>query len=290
LIPLALLALFERQPLRQLHPLAPRKNTEPPMSSLSARLVRISTLALAALSSMWAAAPRPASAVELYWDPAVTTVVSRPLVLTRPVTTSYYVAPIETTHTTTIDVTLNASSAIDAGPAGESQERDPYDTHGLVIAGAGMGGLFFFGDGITGVAAAYRLHVGLAIGPAEFALRFDLAPDAMEVARTDGGPGTTPAALYTAGATFNYRFIDGAVVHPVVGAGIETVTIDPHQAQGGTAFAATGRVGLELAYPISHGALALGLDVTGHHLFGASPSFGTMRDMMTFGAYADYRF
>ena len=131
------------------------------MSSLSAPLTRLSTLALAALSLTWAAAPRAASAVELYWDPAVTTVVSRPLVLTHPVTTTYYVTPVETTHTT-IDVTLNAgqSSAIDAGPSGEPQERDPYDTHGLVIAGAGMGGLFFFGDGITGVAAAYRLHVG----------------------------------------------------------------------------------------------------------------------------------
>ena len=68
------------------------------------------------------------------------------------------------------------------------------------------------------------------------------------------------------------------------------MTIDPHQAEGGTAFAATGRVGLELAYPVSEGALALGLDVSGHHLIGASPSFGAMRDMMTFGAYADYRF
>jgi hypothetical protein len=260
------------------------------MSKNSSRLARLSALSLAVLSLAWAALPRSASAVELYWDPAVSTVVSRPLVLTHPVTTTYYVTPVQTgTTTTTIDVTLNAQRP-DADAAPEPAERDAYDTSGLVIAGAGMGGLFFFGDGITGVAAAYRLHVGLAVGAAEFALRFDLAPEAMEVARTDGGAGTTPAALYTAGATFNYRFLDHAVVHPVVGAGIETVTIDPHQAESGTAFAATGRVGLELAYPISEGALALGLDVSGHHLFGASPSFGTMRDMMTFGAYADYRF
>ena len=262
------------------------------MSSISSRLARIATPALAALSLAWLAAPRSAAAVELYWDPAVQTVVSQPLVLTRPVTTTYYVTPLPTRTTTTVDITLNAGHAsdVDAGPARTPQEHDPYDTHGLVVAGAGMGGLFFFGDGITGVAAAYRLHVGLAVGAAEFALRFDLAPDAMEIARTDGGGGTTPAALYTAGATFNYRFIDGAVIHPVVGAGIETVTIDPHQGKGGTAFAATGRAGLELAYPISHGALALGIDVTGHHLFGATPSFGAMRDMMTFGAYANYRF
>lgn len=269
------------------------------MSPFYSRLARFSTLALAVLSLAWAAAPRSASAVELYWDPAVQTVVSRPLVLSRPVVvytrpvTTYYVAPVQTgsTTTTTIDVTLNAHDHdVDAGPSQEPQERDPYDTHGLVIAGAGMGGLFFFGDGITGVAVAYRLHVGLAVGAAEFGLRFNLAPEAMDVARTDGGAGTTPAALYTAGATFNYRFLERAVVHPVVGAGVETVTIDPHQAEGGTAFAATGRVGLELAYPISEGALALGLDVSGHHLFGASPSFGAMRDMMTFGAYADYRF
>ena len=261
------------------------------MPSIRPSLARLSTLALAALSLAWAVAPRSASAVELYWDPAVQTFVERPVVLTQPVTT-YYVTPVQTgTTTTTVDITLNAHPTdVDAGPAGDSRERDAYDTHGLVIAGAGMGGLFFFGDGVTGVAAAYRLHVGLAVGAAEFALRFDLAPDAMEVARTDGGLGTTPAALYTAGATFNYRFLTRAVVHPVVGAGLETVTIDPHQAEGGTAFAATGRVGLELAYPVSEGALALGLDVSGHHLIGASPSFGAMRDMMTFGAYADYRF
>lgn len=272
------------------------------MSTISSRLARLSTLAIALGALAWVVLPRSAKAVELYWDPAVSAVVSRPLVLTHPVTTTYYVRPAPTTYyvapvhsdtttTTTIDVTLNAQSNVaDTGATPAPTERDAYDTHGLVIAGAGMGGLFFFGDGVTGVAAAYRLHLGLAVGAAEFALRFDLAPEAMEVARTDGGLGTTPAALYTAGATFNYRFLDRAVVHPVVGAGVETVTIDPHQAKSGTAFAAAGRVGLELAYPISMGALALGLDVNAHHLFGASESFGAMRDMMTFGAYADYRF
>src|SRR5262249_14902529 len=145
-----------------------------------------------------------------------------------------------------------------------STQRDPYDTHGLVIAGAGMGAAMFFGDGLTGTAVAYRLHVGVAVGQGEFALRADLIPDALHVATETGG--STPAALYTIGATFNYRFLPDASLHPVAGAGVETTILDPHAAQGGAAFGVVARVGLELAFPIDSGALAFGIDVTGHHL------------------------
>src|SRR5687768_18077390 len=64
------------------------------------------------------------------------------------------------------------------------------------------------------------LHLGLAVGRAEFALRFDLAPDAFDVQTPAGGE--TPAALYTTGASFNYRFLPRAVVHPVAEIGRAT--------------------------------------------------------------------
>jgi hypothetical protein len=231
----------------------------------------------------------PARAVELYWSPAVTRPL--PVVVT---TTPVVVGPATTiTTNTTIDVTVTASGsdassdADDGGRAARDRE-DPYRTPGLVIAGAGMGGLLFFGDGVTGVAAAYHLHLGVAVGQAEFSLRFDLAPDAMQ--RPLAGGGTTPAALYTAGASFGYRFLPRAVIHPVAGAGIETVTLDPHVGKTGFAFAGTARAGLEMAYPIGDSALAFGIDAKGHHLFVASEHFGAPRAMLSFGAYADWRF
>lgn len=181
-----------------------------------------------------------------------------------------------------------ANVVVDRGDRDDARE-DPYETDGIVIAGGGMGGLFFLGDGITHAAVGYKLHLGLAVGPAEFGLRFDLVPDAMEVSTEAGG--NTPSALYTAGASFNYRFLPRAVVHPVFGVGLESVILDPHEGDTGTAFAVTGRAGLELAYPLSDGALALGIDLTGHHPFGATDEYAAdVVDMLSFGAYADYRF
>jgi hypothetical protein len=242
----------------------------------------------AALAS--AALPSEARAVELHWSPAVTgplpvVVTSTPVVVT-PTTTTL------TSHTT-VEVTVragggDASRDTDGGSRSSEGGDDPYRTPGIVIAGAGMGGLVFFGNGIRGVAAAYHLHLGVAVGGAEFSLRFDLAPDAMQRPLSSGG--TTPAALYTAGASFGYRFLPRAVVHPVAGAGIETVTLDPHVGETGFAFAGTARGGLEMAYPIGDGALAFGIDVKGHHLFVASEDFGAPRAMLGFGAYADWRF
>ncbi len=206
-------------------------------------------------------------------------VVSFPSVVVQP---SLPLPPPVVVHTAPRPVVIEE-------PVAPLPARDPYDTPGLVVVGAGMGGLFVLGDGITHVATAYRLHLGLAVGAAEFALRFDLAPHALDVATNAGA--STPAALYTAGATFNYRFLPDAIVHPVVGAGLETVLLDPHVGATGTAFAVTGRVGAELAYPLADGALALGIDVTGHHPFGATAGYSAdLADMITLGAYADYRF
>jgi hypothetical protein len=260
-----------------------------------------------------AAAPDTAHAVELYWDANGRLVSSNghPVryVLGSPVRhpRRYYVGVNPTVRVyapppppaTTVRVAVHrapppANVVIDhrgPGPVDSDPDPtdDPYQTSGIVVAGAGAGGVFFLGDGITHAAVGYKLHLGLAVGPAEFALRFDLVPDAMDLTGEDGA--NNPSALYTAGASFNYRFLPGAVVHPVFGVGLEGMILDPHLGETGTAFAVTGRAGLELAYPLADGALALGIDLTAHHPFGATDEYATeMVDILTFGAYADYRF
>lgn len=248
-------------------------------SSFTPRVL-LGAVAALAFSSLL---PRTAHAVELYWDPDV----SPPPPPPRAVLYVHQIDPV-----VVIDRGPDLHVNVDVGvnvPPEPARSRDPYDTSSIVIAGAGVGGLFFFGDGITGAAVAYKLHVGVAVGQASFSLRFDLAPDATDVASPLGG--TTPAALYTAGATFNYRFLPGAVMHPVAGVGLETIVVDPHEGQSGQAFAGTLRAGLELAYPLADGALALGIDATGHHPFGAADDYPMQAvDMLSFGAYADYRF
>lgn len=183
-------------------------------------------------------------------------------------------------------VVVTPVTYVDAPDPSYGDYDDPYDhADGLVIAGVSLGGLTTFGS-TDGIVPAYRLHFGLAVDAAEFALRFDLAPSAME--REESGSLRT-VGLYTAGASFNYRFLDRADVHPVLGIGLETIVTS--SSNSGTAFAGTGRVGLELAYPVGDGALALGLDVTGHQVFGASEAFPTNTTrMLTFGAFVDYRF
>ncbi len=255
------------------------------------------TLAAAAFACALTAAPQKAFAVELHWDPVTNRWVRTPTVVVQsPVRNPYhYYVNVQPPPPQRVTVHVQqrrptpppANVVIDPGPA--PSVRDPYDTDGLVVAGAGAGGIFLFGDGITHAAMAYKLHLGLAIGQSEFALRANLVPDAGDVASPTGG--TTPAALYTVGATFNYRFIPSAIVHPVTGAGIETLILDPHEGDTGTAFAVTARAGLEYAYPIADGALALGIDVTGHLPFGVTNQYAASAvAMLDFGAYLDYRF
>lgn len=165
------------------------------------------------------------------------------------------------------------------------RERDPYDTPGIVIVGAGFGGLVLKSDMGSEVVPAPLLHLGLAVGAAEFALRTSLAPRALDL--DDGGT----LSLYATRATFSYRFLPGATVHPVAGIGLESVIGAPTSGSVGHTFAATARVGLELAFPLHDGALALGLDTEGHLPFAATDGFPVdLSLMLGFGAYVDYRF
>ncbi|MBW2462226.1 MAG: hypothetical protein JRH11_11320 [Deltaproteobacteria bacterium] len=259
--------------------------------------------------------PSEAHAVELHWDPVSNAWVRTPTVIVGHTVGSpvrnprrYYVNVVPPTRVRTVPVvvpqrrvTVHVRQAappppppvrvvVDHGRRDSAPtERDPYATDGLVIAGAGVGGVFLFGDGVTHAALGYKLHLGLAIDAAEFALRATLVPDAGEVAGPTGLP--TESALYAVGASFNYRFLDRAVVHPVFGAGLETLILDPREGDTGTAFAVTGRAGIEFAYPISDGALALGIDLTGHLPFGVTDQYAADAvAMLDFGAYLDYRF
>jgi hypothetical protein len=170
----------------------------------------------------------------------------------------------------------------------EPPPRDPYDTAGIVVAGGGAGGLMFMTSDRTEVSLGYNVHLGLAVDAAEFGLRLALAPDAVSLARDDGT--LTDTSFAAAGASFSYRFLPGADVHPVFGVGLEGMFLTPDDAATTTAFALTGRLGLELAYPLSDGALALGIDLTGHHPFASTSDGFALDEAVSFGAYADYRF
>jgi hypothetical protein len=244
----------------------------------------IGSLALAGASLF---ATSDANAVELYFD-AYGRPIPQPtrVVVVPPPPRVVLTVPQPRVHVQV--VRQSPTIVVDPGPQPVDDRDDPYDTSGLVVAGAGVGGVLFLGDGITGAAVGYKLHLGLAVGAAEFALRFDLVPDAFEVGTDEGG--TSPAAFYTMGASFNYRFLD-SVVHPVAGVGVEGMVLDPHLGETGTAFAVTARAGLELAFPLEDGALALGIDVTGHLALVATDTYAADPvDVLSFGAYCDYRF
>lgn len=183
-------------------------------------------------------------------------------------------------------------------PVALAGRQDPYRTPGIVIAGVGLGGLMISSGGAApAVTPSYLLHLGLAMGAAEFALRVNLAPEALTLPaaggergeRGDGGE--LAVGIYASRATFNYRFLPRSTVHPVVGAGLEMIAASPSRGDDGYAFAGTARLGLELAFPLSDGALALGLDATGHLPFTRTEDFAVdLKAMLGFGAYVDYRF
>lgn len=247
-----------------------------------------SCMLFAAVAAGIMTAPTTAHAVELYWDGHQ--VVRRP-------TRYLYVAPPQQVLPLPVEVRVVETPpsrvlirVSDPEPQPQPPRVDPYRTDGSVILGAGVGGLVIFGDE-TYAAAAYKLHLGVAMGQAEFALRFDLAPGAVDVLDPASGA-MVDASLYTAGASFGYRFLPDAFVHPVLGIGVESIFLNPEGMDTSRAFGATARFALELAVPVSSGgAFALGMDVTGHHPFVASQGYlGDRTEMVGFGAYADYRF
>ncbi len=137
--------------------------------------------------------------------------------------------------------------------------------------GAGMGALLRFGDE-TSATPSYRFDAGILAGSAEFSLRFDLAPGFDE-----------RASLYTAGAGFGYRFLEGSRVRPVLGVGLETIFYNPQEEDTQRAFAATGRGAVELDVPTRFGNLAIGLDATIHQPIAGSES--AMRRLLGIGAH-----
>lgn len=135
--------------------------------------------------------------------------------------------------------------------------------------GAAAGALLRFDNEHREATPSYRLDAGVSLGQAEFGLRFDLAP-AFQT-------GDERAALYTAGAGFGYRFLEGSRVRPVIGLGLESVFFNPVGAETSRAFAVNARVGLDLDVPTNFGALSVGLDVTGHQpIAGADQAENTL--------------
>jgi hypothetical protein len=141
-----------------------------------------------------------------------------------------------------------------------------------------MGGMMFLGANAPGVAASYHLHLGLAVGPAEFALDGDLVP-AIEGSQS----------LYTWSGSFAYRFLERADVHPVVSAGLAAIVHDDGT-RTHTELGAVARVGLELAFRLDDGALALGLDVSEQHALTGRDRMLSVADGLQLGAHLHYRF
>ncbi|MCA9673206.1 MAG: hypothetical protein KC503_46765 [Myxococcales bacterium] len=168
------------------------------------------------------------------------------------------------------------------------EPRDPYDTGGIVIAGGGFGGMMLRADGRTNLVPTYRVHLGAAIGQSELALRLDMAPGARDVGV---GGVENNVDVFATRLSFNYRFLPSAVLHPVAGFGLEHIAANPDSGAIGHAFALAGRAGLEFAYPLAHSALAVGIDATAHIPIARSEGFPLdLSAMVSFGAYADFRF
>lgn len=248
-----------------------------------------SCILFAAVAASLMTVPTTAHAVELYWDGHQ--------VVRHPTRYLYVAPPPQQVLPPPIEVRVVPPPqrqvlihVPDPMPTPEPERVDPYRTDGSIILGAGVGGLILFGDE-TYATAAYKLHLGVAMGQAEFGLRFDLAPGALDIVDPSSGA-AVGASLYTAGASFGYRFLPDSFVHPVVGIGFESIFLNPEGMDTSRAFGATARFALELAVPVASGsAFALGMDVTGHHPFVTSQGYlGDRTEMVGFGAYADYRF
>lgn len=158
----------------------------------------------------------------------------------------------------------------------------PRSTRPRFFVGAGAGALLRFDEG-RDATPSYQLRLGLAVDQAEFAFRFDLAPGFEQ-----GGETGADAALYTAGAGFQYRFVEDGSVHPVLGLGLESVFFNPEGSETARAFAATGHFGVELDVPTRFGAVSLGLEARAHQpLAGDDPA---MARLLGVDAHLDFRF
>jgi hypothetical protein len=180
-------------------------------------------------------------------------------------------------------------------PPRQAARRGAYDTPGSVILGVGGGGLFLFGGESPRTVPMAYLRAALAVDQAEFGLRFGYAPDALgyELPDPAGGPDLSQsAALYMASGTFAYRFLEEADVHPVLGAGLGAVISGGQEGQEAAAgFGVSLRAGLELAFPVDSGALAVGLDAEGMQVFGAEDALPVQAGTtLSLAAHLDYRF
>ncbi|MBW2731703.1 MAG: hypothetical protein JRH20_04875 [Deltaproteobacteria bacterium] len=166
--------------------------------------------------------------------------------------------------------------------------RDPYKTSGIVIVGAGFGGLLLHANDSSTLVPNYRLHIGLAVGTSEIAARIDLAPKGAALSLEEG---VDTLSIVAPRLTFEHRFLPRSPIHPIAGLGLGAIIASPDQGETAYAMAVTARAGLEFAYPLAHSALALGLDITGHLPVARSDPFPVdLTAMLSFGAYLDFRF
>lgn len=238
--------------------------------------------ALALALSATALAPS-ASAIEIYasnpgpvvirsprvYVPTTRVIVSEPLVYAPPPVTHVRVA---------VQTPAAAEPSDDPQHPQPQEQRDPRSS---VFIGAGYGGLMGF-DGRA--APSWRLHLGLGLGATEFGLRADIASRALD------DLGTTAGSAYLITAEVAHRFMEGATVRPVIGAGFDRWQIDPDTGNGAGAFGVGVRAGVEIHYRVGPGAaLVFGADLGYHRMFATIDGANISPDVMTFGATADIR-
>ena len=100
---------------------------------------------------------------------------------------------------------------------------------------------------------------------------------------------SSTSRLHIAQLSFNYRFADDAPVHPVLGFGVESMSLS-FASNAQSAFAFSGRLGLEAAVAMSDGALAFGVDATIHEAIANDSLPRALTRALAIEAFVDYHF
>ncbi len=235
-----------------------------------------------------------ARAVELYPTVAVTPapwmqVSPLPAVVLRPVPVGPFYRIVQSPPPGVVVRVVRPTEPPAVEPLPANDDRTP-----RVVAGAGFGGVLFDGGGRGMLGSDYRLHLGLEVGQALVGARVDLIPEGLSVAGADGAARAAHLTLGSLG--LGYRFLPDAVVHPVASFSLEmtALSVDAVGAVAGATalgFGIAGRVGLEFEYPISTGAVAVGLDVSAHRRLVSQEGFPTdQQNALSFGGTLHYRF
>lgn len=176
----------------------------------------------------------------------------------------------------------------------EPRQQRAISTHGFVVAGAVFGGLVVRGESSDGHGMSSGLRIGYGRGATDISVQLSGSRiGGVSSASNPNGKTANGEAMdvYSVSAALSHRFFSGSRIHPIGGFGIESLVMAPSVGDRHLAFAALGRMGVEVTHPTSRGELALGFDATAHLPLGQS-SRGSMEidSLVNIGTYLDLRF